>query len=243
MRSPRRRSASSRWAFSMAASPPLTATYMSALRRRDAGGARQAGDAVWSRRRSGRRRAENARLFWPHCSAKWRGSADAARAWRGSRCPGLRSTSGRRRIQRSRPGGSAWSSGQDSPACPCAKFSSAIRSAGSCDEREMRLDRVGRRSARRCGRRSSPAPRPTRQSADRARPAYPGRTASARTAAPAGGQRRRRQGRAVRARPRVPGRAIASMMARKVDCASKTGSRKAPSMTDAFAISLLRARG
>src|SRR5215468_5310424 len=41
LRSPRRRSASSAWALAMAASPPLTATYISSLQA-DAGGARQA---------------------------------------------------------------------------------------------------------------------------------------------------------------------------------------------------------
>src|SRR6218665_1063341 len=40
LRSPRRRSASRRWALAMAASPPFTATYMSGLR--NTGGAGQA---------------------------------------------------------------------------------------------------------------------------------------------------------------------------------------------------------
>ena len=155
LRSPRRRSASSRWALAMAASPPLTATYM--LRPPSCG----CGWCAAGRRRrrarpgSGRRRAESA--HGSASTARRNGAASATARWRRwSRCPGpcSDSTLGRRQAVDL----------QDQRRRAVRIFLRALREILERDQlgrarhqREHRVGRRVRRQARRCGRRDRSA--------------------------------------------------------------------------------------
>ena len=116
-RSPRRRSASRRWAFWMAASPPLTATYMAQPSISRCGWCAAGRPAHRARRGSGRRRAGNRARFSCHWSMKSR--RQRRRRKRSGRLDaGTFAAEASGRTTGFRPAGRASSSGRDIPACP-----------------------------------------------------------------------------------------------------------------------------
>ena len=140
-RSPRRRSASSRWALSMAASPPLTATYMaqpSIVRMRVVRG-RQATPSGAARTRS-TPRGKRA-WFCFHCSTKWRGSG-ARRDGVGRLDARAFAATARSPTTGCRPAGSASSNGPDIPACPARNSRARSARPGSTTSANIASDGV-----------------------------------------------------------------------------------------------------
>ena len=193
--------------------------------------ARQAGNAVRRRQGSGRRRAESARVFCFHCSTKWRGSGVGASVAtrldaRAFEAAASRPPSGLR------PGGSAWSSGRDIPACLARNSRAPSGSAGSATSAKCASAGVWASGApvwkpsqlATAAEPRSDAVEPDRRvlvaerQRDGARPSA--------TAAPAAAAR-------AATGATVPGRAMASMTARNTVCALKTGSPNPPSMCSA----------